>query len=254
MNGDERLLQGQAPLVHGAEANDTPENVETERRAVMLDTTKARVADTIEPCQANDSLELIEDESLLLGEAHHRMKNTLALLVMLLHRDFRPSSSLDVSCAVTQFERRVVAFGELYRLLSIGWEHDQVPLGTYLRDLCNSIASAILEPLGLRCEVAVEDGFIAARRCERLGLIVLELVTNAVKHAFPGRADGLIYVGAVHRGGCWRLTVSDNGAGSSAPPLGAGTRIVQELARSIRARLFVETGRSGAKVIVVAPD
>jgi two-component sensor histidine kinase len=220
----------------------------------MLSNTKARVADVMESCQDNNSLAPIEDESLLLGEAHHRMKNTLALLVMLLHRDFRPSSSLDVRGSVTQFERRLVAFGELYRLLSIGWEHDQIKLGPYLQDLCSSIGSAILEPLGLRCEVAVEDGFIAARRGERLGLIVLELVTNAVKHAFPSRAGGAIYVNAFRQGGCWRLMVSDNGAGSSAPQLGAGTRIAQELARSIRARLFAETGCSGSKVIVVAPD
>jgi two-component sensor histidine kinase len=227
---------------------------ETEGNAVMLQTATVRVADA-NASQANDSLALPENESLLLGEAHHRMKNTLALLVMLLHRDFRPSESLNVRSAVTQFERRLVAFGDLYRLLSIGWEHDQVAYGAHLRDLCKAMTSTILEPLGLRCEVAVEEGSISAKRCEKLDLILLELVTNAAKHAFPDRADGVIHVDAFHRGGCWRLMVSDDGVGSSAPPLGAGARIVKALARSIRARIFTETGRGGgAKVVVVVPD
>ncbi len=220
----------------------------------MLQIATLRVADA-NASQANEFFALPENESLLLGEAHHRMKNTLALLVMLLHRDFRPSESLDVRSAVTKFERRLVAFGDLYRLLSIGWESDQVAYGAHLRDLCKAMTSTILEPLGLRCEVAVEEGSISSKRCEKLDLILLELVTNAAKHAFPDRADGVIHVDAFHRGGCWRLMVSDDGVGSSAPPLGAGARIVKALARSLRARIFTETARGGgAKVVVVVPD
>ena len=45
-------------------------------------------------------------------------------------------------------------------------------------------ASAGLEPRGIRCQATIGDGFLESKRCERLGLIIVELVTNAAKHAF----------------------------------------------------------------------
>lgn len=193
------------------------------------------------------------DWDLLLREAHHRMKNTLTLLTAWLRLDFARVKPTDLPEAIERFERRIVAFGDLYRLLSNGTERGEIPVGDYVEDLCRALAVAILEPIGLRCEVTIEEGFLPAKRCERLGLIIAELVTNAAKHAFPSREDGLVQVDALYRDGCWRCSVSDNGVGAAGSSCGSGGRILKDLTGSIQGRTIVESGRRGTTVTVVLP-
>jgi two-component sensor histidine kinase len=77
---------------------------------------------------------------------------------------------------------------------------------------------------------------MATRQCVPLGLIIVELVTNAAKHAFPSGNDGLVRIDLLCREGRWRCTVSDNGVGAVGPLRGSGARILEDLSRSIRAR------------------
>jgi chemotaxis protein methyltransferase CheR len=81
---------------------------------------------------------------------------------------------------------------------------------------------------------------IASAKAANLGLIVAELVINALKYAFPNqKADALIRVTYEIDGLDWRLTVSDNGVGKGAPitpEAGLGTTIVKALSRQLGAR------------------
>jgi two-component sensor histidine kinase len=220
----------------------------------MLDAISAADVGRMGTHQPNDMWEQPGDLDLLLREAHHRMKNTLALLTAWLRLDFAPVDSIDLAEAIERFERRIVAFGELYHLLSAGAERGEISVGNYVEGLCRALAVAILEPIGLRSEVKIEDGFLASKRCERLGFIITELVTNAAKHAFPSRNDGLIRVDAVYRDGCWRCTVSDNGIGAAGSFRGSGTLILEDLARSIRGHTITESGCRGTAVTIVLPN
>ena len=67
------------------------------------------------------------------------------------------------------------------------------------------------------------------RCCERLGLVIAELVTNAAKHAFHGRDDGLVRVELINRINSWVCIVSDNGIGTVMAPLGVGSKILERL-------------------------
>jgi two-component sensor histidine kinase len=226
----------------------------TQEGVLMLDQISAPLVGLIEPRQADNLLEPLNDEDLVLTEAHHRMKNMLALLAALLRRDFKPAESPDVRKAIDRFEGRIVAFGELYHLLSNRAGPGEISVGDYLEGLCRALAVAILEPIGLRSEVKIEDGFLASKRCERLGLIITELVTNAAKHAFPSRNDGLVRVDALYRDGCWRCTVSDNGIGAAGSFRGSGTLILEDLARSIRGHTITQSGCRGTAVTIVLPN
>jgi two-component sensor histidine kinase len=198
---------------------------------------------------------VLRDESdTVLRELHHRTKNTLTLLAAWLRLDFAPLHALNVREAIDQFEGRILAFGELYHLLSAGAGRGAISMGQYVGDLCRALSIAILAPNGLRCEVTAEDGLLDSRRCERLGLIITELVTNAAKHAFPGRGKGCVRIDTAYRDGCWHCVISDNGIGAHDACRGAGGQIVEDLARSIRAHITRKAGCPGTTVTIVVPN
>lgn len=193
------------------------------------------------------------DWELVLRESHHRMKNTLTLLGASVRRDFTRAGTRDVSGAVDRFERRIVAFGRLYQLLS---DSDNLPADSveaFFESLCEALSRAVLEPAGIRCEAAIESGTLPASQCHRLALMLTELVTNAAKHAFASKDDALIRVEMASRDGTWLCTVADNGTGATGPLQGTGSRILEGLARSIHARLQGEAGQGGTRVTIVMP-
>ena len=193
------------------------------------------------------------DWELVLRESHHRMKNTLTLLGASVRRDFSRAGTRDVSQAVDRFERRIVAFGRLYQLLSDNDDQSLVSVEAFFEKLCGAISEAVLEPAGIRCEAAIESGWLPASQCHRLALMLTELVTNAAKHAFPNKNGALIRVELTSRDGAWWCTVADNGIGATAPLQGTGSRILEGLARSIHARLHGEAGQDGTRVTIVMP-
>jgi len=220
----------------------------------MLNTISAPNVGLTASDQGNNLWERPCERDLVLREAHHRMKNTLTLLTAWLRLDFASVESIDLPEAIERFERRILAFGELYHLQSNGAEPSEISVGVYVEGLCRALTVAILEPIGLRCEVTIEDGFLTSKRCERLGLIITELVTNAAKHAFPSRKNGLVRVDALYRDGCWRCTVSDNGIGAAGSFRGSGALILEDLARSIRGHTITKSGLRGTTVTIVLPN
>jgi two-component sensor histidine kinase len=198
--------------------------------------------------------EQANDFELVLRETHHRMKNTLTLLGASVRREFLRAGSMDVAVAVDRLERRLVAFGRLYQLLSDDAGRKTVSVDAFFENLCGALSDAILAPAGIRCEAAIESGVLPTAHCHRLGLILTELVTNAAKHAFPHRNGGIIRIQIAYQEGCWCCTVADNGTGATGPLQGTGGRILEGLARSIRARVLGEAGLGGTSVTIVMPE
>ena len=219
----------------------------------MLDAGSRSFDHIMQPHRIPDVTEQAVDWELVIREAHHRMKNTLMLLVASVRTDFKCGRSRQLSAAINRFERRVVAFGELYQLLSNGADIKTASVADFFERLCEALSETILEPADIRCAVSIEDGTMAATQCHRLGLIVTELVTNAAKHAFPDQSAGLIGVEAFYRNQCWCFSVTDNGTGVSGLQRGTGARILEGLAQSIRAQMHYESTQGGTRVTIVVP-
>lgn len=132
----------------------------------------------------------------------------------------------------------------------------KVELHPYFVQLCRSLgASMIHDPKVLSIEVVVDDSVTDADISVSLGLIVTELVINALKHAFPGHRGGKIVVDYESHGPNWTMSVSDNGIGMLAAPEGAkpglGTNIVEALAKRLDAIVQVASANPGTAVSIV---
>lgn len=106
----------------------------------------------------------------------------------------------------------------------------------------------------LSIAVTVDDSAVEADVSVSLGLIVTELVINALKHAFPDQSDGKILIDYRSSGRDWTLSVTDNGigmpTGSEAPKAGLGTGIVEALAKNLMGEIELRDADPGTAVTI----
>jgi two-component sensor histidine kinase len=197
------------------------------------------------------------DPQLLAWEANHRFLNTLAALDGLLHDDFGGFSDPSVREAVTAFSGHLRAFANVHQTLGPESDEPEAPpidAAAYMARLCRDLCAAHLAPRGVRCQVRVERAVMPRDACLNLGLIVIELVTNAARHAFAGRADGQVWVtlGRGERG--WICQVADNGSGlRDVSGDGGGLKLARGLAATLRAALDIRSDPGGVTATVRLP-
>jgi two-component sensor histidine kinase len=191
---------------------------------------------------------------LVMRELQHRMANTLTLLQASCRLAFAQIADPELRENLRRHEVQLLRMAELHRFLSRGAGCSEVEARDYFQPLCGVLSSSILAPLGIGCEVCVGEGAIAGGACKRLGLIVAELVTNAAKHGFAGRAQGLVRVELFAQNGTtWCCTVADDGCGMSHARKGTGSQILDYLVRMIDGRIAIQTGAAGTTVVVQFP-
>jgi two-component sensor histidine kinase len=163
------------------------------------------------------------DAMMLTKEMSHRIKNNLQIVVSLIANEIRrmPAGSAQGYVAI---ESRISAIAKLYDLISRSSGSESVSLDGYLGEIAKSMAASLLEPSSaINIEVRSEPVDIDPDRAVPFGLLVNELGTNAIKHAFPGGA-GRIVLSVKRLGDQIELVVSDDGVGMAAkvPSSGAG--------------------------------
>jgi len=201
---------------------------------------------------------LAEKESLL-KEVHHRVKNNLQIVVSLLHlQSGRIENKLALE-ALRETQSRVRAMALLHETLYRSADLAHINFQTYLDNLCKYLFRSYgpeTSRLQFQLEAAgVELGLEQAVPC---GLIVSELVSNTLKHAFPnGRTGALSVALRSEAGSSLRLSVTDTGVGL--PPdfdarraRSLGLQLVFNLARQLRGAVAIEPG-PGARVVITFP-
>lgn len=203
--------------------------------------------------------EKIKDDALrqnliLLQEVRHRVANSLQIIASVLLQNARKSQSDETRGHLHDAHHRVMSIAALERQLA-GSGEGAVELDAYFKSLCDSIAaSMIADSQKLSLSVAGPGGVVEARVSVSLGLIVTELVINALKHAFPGGRPGKIVVACDFRQPSWSLSVSDDGVGMPRDPAlirtGLGTSIVEALAKQLLATVEIGPAHPGARVVI----
>lgn len=198
--------------------------------------------------------DLVRDKAILLQEVQHRVANSLQIIASVLMQSARGVQSEEARGHLHNAHHRVMSIAALQRQLSTS-SGGQVELRTYFTQLCQSLgASMIADPERLSIAVTADDSAVEADISVSLGLIVTELVINALKHAFLEERQGAIAIDYRSSGKDWTLSVTDNGigmtAGSDAPRAGLGTGIVEALVRNLNGEIEVSDAAPGTIVTI----
>lgn len=202
--------------------------------------------------EANDAK--LAERDLLFSELKHRVANDFAIVFSLLDLQRRRSADPGTRGALEQAMARVRSISRVHRQLYAVPETALIDLRSYLRDLCGGLTDATLPPAGIRLSCECDVAYMARDRVLSLGLVMNELVTNAVKHAFPGGRDGVILVRFSRTGTGWRLEVADNGVRLAATErkAGLGTGLVEQFVRQAEGTLTLES-RDGTQAYLDLP-
>ncbi|RYG87154.1 MAG: histidine kinase [Alphaproteobacteria bacterium] len=224
----------------------------------FLDVTERRMIEADKAALLAQAEELLRQKQVLLQEMQHRVANSLQIIASILLLKARGVTSSETREHLHDAHRRVMSVAAVQQHLHEAEGIDEIEVGTYLRTLCVSLASSMIgETRPIAIEVAADTGMIDSARAVSLGLIVTELLINAIKYAFPtSGAHDTVTVSYEISGPDWKLTVTDNGVGKQldeAPPpsSGLGTAIVRALVRQLDAQLSITSPPGSGLTIAV---
>ena len=198
--------------------------------------------------------DLIREKAVLLKELQHRVANSLQIIASVLMQSARRVQSEETRAHLENARNRVMSVATLQQQLSASSE-GPVRLDDYFGRLCESLSASMVHDAEQISIIAiVDDSEVDAPVSVCLGLIVTELVINALKHAFPEGKGGKILVRYQSSGTGWQLSVSDTGSGTrdvlAAAKPGLGTSIVEALASQLGAVMSITDEHPGIAVHV----
>jgi two-component system, sensor histidine kinase PdtaS len=241
---------GQEPrwLVLNARKLDYMDAANVRLLLTLADVTDARAAERLKD-------DLLREKAILLQEVQHRVANSLQIIASVILQSARRVQSEETRSQLHDAHQRVMSVAVLQQQLATTQLGD-VQLNSYFNGLCKSIgASMIRDHDQISLGVSTDDSVVGAGVSVSLGLIVTELVINALKHAFPASRKGRIVVGYHAQGSNWTMSVGDDGVGMpdgpGSPTAGLGTSIVEALAKQLRARVQIVDARPGTTVSVI---
>jgi two-component sensor histidine kinase len=201
---------------------------------------------------------LVLEKDVLLQELEHRVANSLQIIAAIILMKSKLVTSEETRQQLQDAHHRVISVATVQQHLHLSGAAGPIDMSPYLTKLCESLRTSMIadyRPATLK--VISDAGTVTSREAVSLGLIVTELILNALKHAFPdgNKSDHRITVRFEVAGSNWKLSVADNGIGApvgvfAQAKSGLGTSIVNALAQQLDAKVEVLSGPSGTTVSV----
>jgi two-component sensor histidine kinase len=199
---------------------------------------------------------LAAEREVLLREVNHRVGNSLQIIASLLHLQASSAVEDDVKAALTNAMGRVAAVAQVHRRLYTSHDLKSVLLNQYLDALLEDLRRSAEGNRMSRLTLKAEPIEIDPDRAVAIGIIVNELVMNAVKYAYPDGA-GPIHIDLAARDGEVVLSIADNGVGLNAKTdprsTGMGQRIVAAMAAKLAATVERDPNHDGTRIVLCFP-
>lgn len=228
-----------------------------EERTAELSRSNALLAEDIAERKRTEALlqKSLEENTSLLRELQHRAKNSFSMIDGLIELSSGPGASEETRAALGDLALRVRSVSGLYSLLYSSASVTEVRLDHYLDQVVSAMAR-LSSTVTFRSKLAAL--VVPAKGAVPLGLIVTELVTNALKYAFSGRRDGSITVLLSEGGGAAVLEVRDDGSGlregaDRQGEAGQGLGLVRALAEQIGGSFAITSEGAGTRCVLSFP-
>jgi two-component sensor histidine kinase len=212
---------------------------------------------TVQRTLERDKDELLRQKDVLLNEIEHRVANSLQIIASIIMLKARSVDSEETRRHLHDAHNRVVSVAAVQRHLHASAGLGSMEMLPYLTTLCAALTHSMIgDGQSISLKVLGKGGVSSCASAESLGLIVTELVINALKHAFnENTKDGQITVAYDVAGTDWKLSVADNGIGKpdgifAQPKTGLGTGIVKALAKQLDSQVVTLSGPKGTTVSV----
>jgi PAS domain S-box-containing protein len=188
----------------------------------------------------------LREREVLLQEIHHRVKNNLQVISSLMNMQSRKAGGDADRSALEECQTRVETIALIHEQLYQSRDYANVAFSEYTRTLANNVFRTMgAAPGSVALDLAIADVAVPVDKAIPCGLLLNELITNALKHAFPDGRAGELRVELARNGDRIRLAVQDNGVGM--PPgldvrgtRSLGLRLVNTLVRQLRGTLAIE--------------
>jgi chemotaxis protein methyltransferase CheR len=200
--------------------------------------------------------ELLQQKETLLAEMQHRIVNSLQIIASILMMKARAVSSAETRQHLQDAHRRVMSVAAVQQHLHVSGSGDLIQIAPYLTKLCESLGTSMIgESRPATLTVIADPGEMVSADAVSIGLIVTELVINALKYAFPDQEKpATVIVRYEANGTDWKLSVTDNGIvkieGAAPAKGGLGTSLVNALASQLDAKVAIATGPDGLSVCI----
>lgn len=218
--------------------------IETEDGTMVL----SAIVDISDRKQKERSIELaLQEKDVLLGEIHHRVKNNLQIVHSLLDLQSAQITDPAVLAMMRDSQNRIRSMALIHQTLYQSKDFAKVDFGNFLDSFAPILVSSYAVNMNdIELVIAADDMALPINCAIPCGLIVNELISNALKHAFPEKHRGRIEIELRQDdSGHLVLTVSDNGIGlpigldlETAPTL--GLQLVTLLTDQLRGSLSIE--------------
>jgi PAS domain S-box-containing protein len=187
----------------------------------------------------------LREKDVLLLEFQHRVKNNLQMITALIRIEARNAESRIGTAPFDRLAGRIESIQLIYKMLSDHGSGDEVDLGVYLGDIVSSVMHAHAVE-GIRLDLKVDAYPVSVNVALPTGLVVNELLTNALKYAFEGRSGGTITLHSLADSTGCRIVVADDGVGLPPgvewPKRGKlGALIVRSLRENAKADVKIES-------------
>jgi two-component sensor histidine kinase len=193
------------------------------------------------------------DESLLLRELDHRIKNELNSAIYTVSAKAVRSNSVAVKAALLDVVDLLHQCADVHRAQHMPEHGRLTDAATYLQQLCFAVTKYRLDRLAIRVLFSADDLRLEGERCWRLGLIVSELLTNVARHAQFDARHPELRVELMLAGNIVKCRVSDNGSAPEPVRRGRGLAIIDELANSLGGRVHTSCAAEGYSFLLTFP-
>ncbi|NBF40257.1 MAG: PAS domain S-box protein [Spirochaetes bacterium] len=200
----------------------------------------------------------LREKEVLLQEIHHRVKNNMQIISSILSLEIGNLSDPEVRQALQVSQNRIRSMALVHEKLYRSSDLARVDIAEYVSDLCSDLESLSADGSDLTLELDTDELHAGVDFAIPFGLIVNELVTNAIKHARPRSGRPVVKVRMRVSGDVTELVVSDNGPGlppefDAAGGSSLGLKLVQTLTAQLGGRLDFESADGAVMRVSLAP-